>query len=244
MQDGFRLEKTSSIEDQIVLDIMEKLVDGVGDRFSSKAKALLSKIKNDDLNPIYAKLNMEDIGDKLESIQKLESSIKLKLVVECNYKISDKKNFPIKIKPLKIANYEGFWYLIALDTNENDILKKYYLKNIFNIKTTTTSFEITSKLEELLENSVSIWFQENNEPFEVKIHISNVISKYIKRKPIAPTQVIESEYEDGSLDILIKVTHEMEILPLVKYWIPYMKIVEPKWIDDIIKKDLKKYLEN
>mgnify|MGYP005991793867 CR=1 FL=1 len=244
MQDGFKLEKTTSIEDQVVLDIMEKLVDGVGDMFSHKAKALLSKIKNDDLNPIYAKLNMEDIGDKLEIIQKLESSIKSKYIVNCNYKLEDNQTFAIEIKPLKIANYEGYWYLIALDINDNDNLKKYYLKNIFNIKTTNISFEVDSKLEELLENSISIWFQENNEPFEVKINVSNVVSKYVQRKPIAPTQIIESMYEDGSVDIVVKVTHEMEILPLVKYWLPYMKVIEPKWINEIIVDELENYIKS
>ena len=243
MQDGFKLEKSSSIEDQVVLDIMEKLVDGVGNKFASKAKVLLSKIKNDDSNPIYAKLNMEDIGDKLEIIQQLESSIKSKLLVNCIYKLEENKTHSLKIKPLKIVNYEGFWYLIALDTNNKDVLKKYYLKNIFNIKNTDENFEINSKLESLLENSISIWFQENNEPFDVKIKVSNKIAKYIKRKLIAPTQITESVYEDGSLDIVVKITHEMEILPLVKYWLPYMKVIEPKWIHEIIHKELKDYLE-
>jgi hypothetical protein len=36
----------------------------------------------------------------------------------------------------------------------------------------------------------------------------------------------------------------MEILPIVKYWIPYLKVIEPKWIDDIIKQDLQEYLNN
>lgn len=244
MQDGFKLEKISSIEDQVVLDIMEKLVDGVGNRFSSKAKALLSKIKNDDLNPIYAKLDMEDIGDKLDIIQELESSIKSRFIVKCKYKIKDNKTYSLKINPLKIANYEGFWYLIAQDCHDKNTLKKYYLKNIFNIKTTDVNFEFNPKLEELLENSISIWFQEKNEPFEVKINVSNVVSKYVERKPIAPTQIIESVYEDGSIDIVVKVTHEMEIMPLIKYWLPYMKVIEPLHIDEMICDDLRGYLEN
>lgn len=244
MQDGFKLEKTSSVENQVVLDIMEKLVDGVGDKFSSKAKALLSKIKNDELNPIYAKLDMEDIGDKLEIIQKLESAIKSRLVINCKYKLKENKTFSLKINPLKIANYEGFWYLIAQDCHDKNALKKYYLKNIFNIKNTDVNFEVSSRLEELLKNSISIWFQEKNEPFEVKINVSNVVSKYVQRKPIAPTQVIESIYEDGSLDIVVKVTHEMELLPLIKYWLPYMKVLEPKSMHETIIKDLKNYINS
>ena len=243
MQDGFKLEKTTSIEDQVVLDIMEKLVDGVGDKFSSKAKALLSKIKNDELNPIYAKLDMEDIGDKLEIIEQLESAINSKFIINCKYKLKENRTYSLKINPLKIANYEGFWYLIAQDCHDKNALKKYYLKNIFNIKNTDMNFQVSSKLEELLNNSISIWFQEKKEPFEVKINISNVVSKYMQRKPIAPTQIIESIYEDGSIDIVVKVTHEMEIMPLVKYWLPYMKVLEPKWIDDMICKDLKEYLD-
>jgi len=243
MQDGFKLEKTSSIEDSIILDIMEKLVEGVGDKFSSRAKILLSKIKNQDYNPIYAKLDLEDISDKLNIIQQLESAIKLKQVTKCKYQLDNKKIYEIKIKPLKIANFEGYWYLIALDVNSKDALKKYYLKNIYNLHILNDKFEVNTSLEELLTNSISIWFQEKNEPFEIKIHVSNVVSKYVKRKPIAPTQIIESIYEDNSLDIVVKVTHEMEIIPLVKYWLPYMKVIEPKWVDDIICKDLKNYLE-
>lgn len=95
-----------------------------------------------------------------------------------------------------------------------------------------------------ISKNISIWFQENNEPFEVKINVSNVVSKYVQRKPIAPTQVIESMYEDGSVDIVVKVTHEMEILPLVKYWLPYMKVIEPKWINEIIIDELENYIKS
>jgi len=242
MQDGFRLEKSTSVEDSVVLDIMEKLVEGVGDKFSSKAKKLLSKIKNEDLNPIYAKLNLEDIGDKLDVIKDLESSIKSKNEINCLYKIEDNKILNSKIKPLKIANFEGFWYLIALDINDKDTLKKYYLKNITKIKILDQTFEVTNKLEQLLNNSLSIWFNEKNEPFEVKINISQTIAKYFKRKPISPTQIVESVYNDGSIDIVIKITSDMEIMPIIKYWLPHMKIIEPKYLDIKIKKDLSDYL--
>ena len=65
------LEKSASVEDAVVLDIMQKLMEGAGRQFSTKANKLLSKIKNDSLNPIYAKLDIEDIGDKLHEVQVL-----------------------------------------------------------------------------------------------------------------------------------------------------------------------------
>ena len=48
MQDGFKLEKTTSIEDQVVLDIMEKMIENVGSKFSARGKKLLSTIKNEE----------------------------------------------------------------------------------------------------------------------------------------------------------------------------------------------------
>lgn len=240
MREGFKIEKSSSLEEQVVLDIMENIVNGVGKIFSRKAKSLLSRIKNDDYNPIYTKLNMENIDDKLLVIQDIEKAIKQNNQITCTYKLDENKFYNLTINPLKIANYEGFWYLIAVDTKD-DSIKKYYLKNISNIKLTNLSFEISSKIEILLKNSINIWFNEYTEPFFVKLRIDSSISKFIKRKPLAPTQIIESVYSDGSLDVIIKITHEMEIISLIKYWIPNIKVIEPLWINDIIKKDLEKY---
>jgi predicted DNA-binding transcriptional regulator YafY len=239
MQDGFRVEKTKSLEDGIVLDIIEKITESIGGTFAIKSHKLLSKIKNEDFNPIYAKLNIEDITDKFSEVQALENAIKDKVEIECSY--NDEKNGVSKVilQPLKIANYEGFWYLIAL---KNEILKKYYLKNISQITLTQTKFKSDSKLEELLENSISIWFQKDVEPYEVKIYADKVATKYFTRRPL-PMQRIETVSQNGTMEFIIKITHEMEILPIIKYWLPHMRVIEPQWIQDLIDEDLTNYLK-
>jgi len=236
MQDGFRIEKSASVEEAVVLDIMEKLMEGAGRQFSTKANKLLSKIKNESLNPIYAKLNMEDIGDKLKEIQELEIAISNKKQIKCNYNFEDYKK-ELDLKPLKIANYEGFWYLIALDSR-NDILKKYYLKNIKNIQLSDETFKSTAKLDRLLDNSISIWFEQNTEPYRVVLNISSEVAKYFKRKPISKTQTIEAMYDDGSMDVSVEITNDMEIIPFVKYWIPNIQVLEPARIAKQIEEDL------
>ena len=240
MQDGFRLEKTTSIEDAVVLDIIGGLVDGSKGQFASKAKKLLSKLKNEEHNPIYTKLDLEDISDKLKEVQLLEFAIKDKNLISCHYAFESYEK-ELTLKPLKIANYEGFWYLVALDSR-NDELKKYYLKNISKICIVKENFVNSPKLDEALENSLSIWFDKNREPFEVKLLIDTKIAKYFKRKPIGKTQTIESIYEDGSMEVVVNITHQMEIMPLVKYWIPHIKVLEPAWIKECIVEDLKKFL--
>lgn len=241
MQDGYKIEKSTNIEDVIVLDILEKMTDGLGDCFSIKAKSLLSKIKNEDFNPIYAKLNMEDIGNSLGLIAQLEDAIKNKQIIQCTYDfISSKKE--LDLKPLKIANYEGFWYLIALDAR-NDILKKYHLKSILNANLKDEYFDTSKKLEKLLENSINIWFDTTNEPYEVELYLEPYAAKILQRKPISKTQRLTKEYQDGSVEISVKITHEMEILPIVKYWIPHIKILSPSWLAEKLNDDVKKFIQ-
>ena len=239
MDKGYRIEKTRSVEDEIILGIIEKLTEGIGGDFAVKAKSLLSKLKNKIHNPIYAKLNIEDISDKIDEIQIIEKAIKSKNMIQFNYKDDNSIYHNLIRKPLKLVNFEGFWYLIAL---HDDILKKYYLKNIRDCKILDETFEIDTKIDSLLSNSLSIWFRQDVEPFEVKLYATNVATKYFKRRPL-PTQYIEKEYGDGSMEFSIKITDKMEILPIVKYWLPHLYIIEPKEIKDSLEKDIKLFLE-
>ena len=240
MQEGFRLEKSTSVEETVVLDIMQKLIEGAGDTFSKKANTLLGKIKNDTFNPIYAKLDMEDIGDKLTEVEQLERAIKEKRELVCVYR-TDSVMKEYRLKALKIVNYEGFWYLIALDSS-NDALRKYYLKNIKNITLLDSHFESNEKLDTLLDNSLSIWFDHNVEPYRVTLSIAKEVVKFFQRKPISNTQKIENIYEDGSIEVSVEITNDMEIIVLTKSWIPHIKILKPAYLQEKIEKELSQYI--
>ncbi len=239
MQEGFRVEKTKSLEDELVLDIIEKITEGIGGKFSTKAHKLLSKIKNEDFNPIYTKLNIEDISDKFRDIQILETAIREQKEVQCSYDDEKQDVYTTTIQPLKIVNFEGFWYLIALRC---ETFKKYYLKNISHPIMTDTTFEKESELDTLLDKSISIWFQRDIEPFVVKLFADKSATKYFKRRPI-PTQIVESLDSDETMEFSVTITHEMEILPIIKYWIPHLFVIEPQWIQEIIQEDLAIYTE-
>jgi predicted DNA-binding transcriptional regulator YafY len=241
MQEGFHLEKIASVEDQLVLDMLEKVSEGLGSKFHSKAKHLLSKIKNKDLSPIYASLDIEKIDDFLSEINLIEQAILNKAILTCKYKLHS-KSYDIGVKPLKIANFDGFWYLIALDSRNNE-LKKYHIKSMSNIKVLEKYFTRSKKLDEALDNAINIWFTLENEAFEVILSMDNNTGKYFQRKPICKSQRLLSVNEvDESMQFSLKVTHEMEIIPTIMQWIPYIKVVEPDWLRDKVVERVKEYL--
>lgn len=238
MQKGFKLEKQNSSEEDLVLGILDKLVEGMGIAFSSKAKKLLSKIHNATDNPIYAKSSMEDISGNFAEIEQLKECIEEQFVVTCMYTKDRDISRERTLKPLKIVTFEGFWYLVAL--NENDEIRKYYLRNITKIKQTEEVFKSDVNINKLLENSISIWFH-NKESFTVTLLAEAEIAKYYKRKPL-PTQIIKDEHQDGSITLTIEVTNEVEVMNLVKCRLPYLRVISPLWIKEKIEEELKTFL--
>ena len=103
------------------------------------------------------------------------------------------------------------------------------------------TFERNPKLDDVLENAMGIWFRYKAEPFEVRLSVTPEIAKFFRRKPLSKTQVISSVGIDGSMEITVKITHEMEIIPIVQYWMPNMRVIEPQWIHEQIMENINGY---
>lgn len=143
------------------------------------------------------------------------------------------------LKPIKIAYFEGFWYLICLLGHKNKVLK-YNINNIKTITATNKYFEITSDINKILKESTNIYF-EMERKIKVTLSVAQKAAKYFKVKEYFPLQKITKENKDGSLILECKIAKEEEILPTIFHWLPHIKVVEPKWLDDIIREILKQY---
>ena len=167
--------------------------------------------------------------------EKIEIAIKDKKEIKFDY---EKYNF--HVKPLKLAFFERFWYLLAFHLKDNkETFKKYHLKTIRNIQILDKTFEIPQIVEERLKYANSVWFN-LDEQFSVRLFLDKDIRKYFERKPLKGQTIIGVD-KDGSMEIEIKITNEMEIIPLILYYIPYIKVLEPQWLAEKIKKRIDKY---
>jgi len=113
-----------------------------------------------------------------------------------------------------------------------------------NITILEKTFTRSKDLDNSLENAINIWFNIENEPFDVVLHVNSTVSKYFQRKPISKSQIISSiDSEDGSIELSLKITHAMEIIPTILHWIPHIRVVEPKWLNDEIKNSIDTYIK-
>ena len=221
-------------ESQIVLSVLDKMAKNVGAEFYSKAHGLLKGISEGLNHPIFVSLSAEKLEKKdIELIENLESVIASRNEIELLYFSKTHR-----LSPIKIALFDGFWYLLAM---AGEKLKKFHLKSIKEIKILPSKFKIDESLENRIKSANSAWF-DPEKSFIVRLWIDKVVKKYFERKPL-PNQQIMCENEDGSIEIEVQVTHIMEIKPLVFYYLPHIKVIEPSSLADDILAEMERYIK-
>ena len=77
----------------------------------------------------------------------------------------------------------------------------------------------------MLVDDDGIWLGEQRE--EIVMKVAKEVAAYFKRRKLVSNQVIEKELEDGGLLLSAKVAHGNQVLPIVRYWIPHIRIISP-----------------
>jgi len=230
-------EDNLASNEKLILGILDDMAKNAGSIFYSKAHNLLQQVTQQLEHPIFTNIDSEALNENtLHSFETIEKAIKNKTEITFKY-IKNK----FKVKPLKLAFFDGFWYLLCLDSNDKDTFKKFHLKSINDLKTTDTIFNTTTQIEDKLKHANSVWFN-FDEPYSVRLFLSKEIKKYFERKPLKG-QALIGEDKDGSIEIEIKITNEMEIIPLILYYIPFIKVLEPQWLADVVKHRVQGYLK-
>jgi hypothetical protein len=70
------------------------------------------------------------------------------------------------------------------------------------------------------------------------------VAGYFKRRKLIANQIIEKELEDGGLIISAKVGHPNQVVPIVRYWIPHIRIISPEGLQAEMEKELAEYLKH
>jgi predicted DNA-binding transcriptional regulator YafY len=238
LKKGFEFREDFSIEDEITLKLLESTSKSFDASFAKSAEKLLKRIDDNIFSPIYTKIDIEDISPKLHEIKTIESAINENRKISFLYQ-KDENSFKTEVEPYKIVNFEGFWYLVS---KKDGALRRYYLKNISDVTILDEKFRKSKQLQTNLDNALNIWFEETK-PYEVELLISSHIAKYFQRKPISKTQNIKGFDADGHMQLTLAITDDNELIPLIKYWLPHIKVVSPNELNEKIKKDVEKFLK-
>ncbi|MDF1875209.1 WYL domain-containing protein [Sulfurimonas sp. SAG-AH-194-I05] len=139
--------------------------------------------------------------------------------------------------PYKLVNTNGIWYLVA---DEDKNLKTYTFAKVAQPKGLEDSFSPKQEYLSIIEENKATWFSQNQ--IEVTLKIAIEVAPYFKRRDLLPKQTILEEHEDYIV-LQAHVTYEEQILQVVRYWLPHIRIIAPLYLQEKLKKGLQEYLK-
>jgi predicted DNA-binding transcriptional regulator YafY len=165
----------------------------------------------------------------------LEKAISQQKIVSFDYTTREHlTKFYQTVHPYRLTHQDGFWYLSAV---HNEALKSFALARIASLVVTKDQFTRVSRYEDQLRGDDSVWL---GEKFTVTLAVTGKAIQYFKQKQLVPQQAIIAE-TDETLTVTSQIRHEDQILPIVQYWIPYVKIIQPKQIQKSLIVQLTNY---
>lgn len=179
----------------------------------------------------------ENLSGKEKIFRDLEKAIIGRRQISFDYAKPEGLKPFTAIAPYKLINHKGIWYLSGQD---GDKLKAFSLTKISGLLTLETSFNWDAKIDNQLTEDDGIWLSEEKQ--EIVIQVRAEVAGYFKRRKLIANQVIEKELADGGLIISAKVGHTNQVLPIVRYWIPHLRIISPEGLQAELEKGLAVYL--
>lgn len=235
--EGFSLQRMHlTAKEAAMLALMGDIAHSLGGGFAETYKELRNKIVESRRNPFFIKIAKGQAFKDPQLLKTLEQAINEQQHVEISY-----ENSPLSgraISPLKIAWFNGFWYLLAYGKDE--LILKLRLDKIKSAKPLATHFSRPQKLEKILRDSASIWFEENRK-IKVNLTVDAEVAQYFKKREYFPKQKIVKTAKDGTLMVECSVGRYEEILPIILEWIPHIVVQDPQELKDLVGKKVKEY---
>ena len=150
------------------------------------------------------------------------------------------KGEPRVVEPYKLVHHHGCWYLAAVRKN---ILRAYRLSRIelSPYPHELLGFKPDVAILTQLEDEESIWFGQEKQEIILTVHAD--VALHFQQRQLLPEQQVIKKLDDGGLLLSSRITHHTQLLPLVRYWIPHLKIVSPEGLQNEMESGMREYLD-
>lgn len=166
----------------------------------------------------------EDLRPHTQEFAQLEAAIQQHCHCYFSYKAK-----PRVVRPYKLIHKNGIWYLAA---EEGSQLKIFSVALIEKLRLDeSVSFVPKPAHLQYIASTEDVWFTEATT--EVLLRVSKDVAHYFTRRALLPQQNHRFD-RDGSLLVTAHINHMHQLLPVVRYWLPHVRIIEPQaWHEEL-----------
>jgi predicted DNA-binding transcriptional regulator YafY len=175
----------------------------------------------------------EDLGPATHHFARLEAAIDH--CFECRFEYKGKAR---RVQPYRLIHKHGIWYLAA---TESERLKNFSVALVTGLEVDDScSFSPQPKHHHYIDGKEDVWFAPDT--VEVVLRVAPAAAHYFARRALLPKQR-HCVHADGALTVNSQISHPQQLLPVVRYWLPHVRIVQPtQWHEQLVS-ELKLALE-
>ncbi|MFC0308413.1 helix-turn-helix transcriptional regulator [Gallibacterium trehalosifermentans] len=188
-------------------------------------------------------IQYENISGLTEQFEQLKEAINQRRNISFKYKkVHSAHPKFYQVSPYSLTNKNGIWYLIATDQLDNHKQKTFCFSQISHLRVLTETYIPNQKFIDEIKQNDSLSY--GNQLPEVVIRVSDFAANFFLRRNLLPNQTLLHKLESGELLLSCKEVNELDILPIVQYWIPHLTIVSPNELQKRMLEKLNDYLIN
>ena len=146
---------------------------------------------------------------------------------ECRFAYKAK---PRHAQPYRLIHKNGVWYLAAVEEGR---LKNFSVALIAELQVDEASrFTPDPAHQDYINANDDVWFTQQTT--EVLLRVAPEVAHYFSRRALLPQQQQRPD-ADGSLLVTTHINHPHQLLPVVRYWLPHVRIVQPQqWHEELV----------
>lgn len=235
--EGFSLKKINLTDKEAsLLLVLKDIVEPLGTPFQKPFELLRQKVfSSAQQSPFYIKMPKGSRYTETNITRVLEKGILEHTEVRMSLAADTTRKLTYELKPLKIMNYDGFWYLLGINAYKQ--VRKFRIDRILDAVNTDKTFKITKNIEKILTESHNIWFGEKRDK-KVSFIVPAQFAPYFRQKDYFPVQKILKTHKNGDILVETRISNYREIIPAVLSWMEHITIISPEDFKQLIRKIL------
>lgn len=180
----------------------------------------------------------EDISARTNEFKAINQAITNCQYIEFDYyKISGTGSKRHHLEPYHLLNKNGIWYVVGCRHGQT---RTFCFTQIANLQVNNKTFTCSEDIKEKILGTDSLFF--GNQISEIVLQIDAKVAGYFERRDLLPNQELVRKLDNGDLLLICKDVHPREVVSIVQYWIPHIRVISPTEVQAQMKEVLKNYL--
>lgn len=234
--EGFYLDEEKSMNIDSFLSFMEILATGeqISNNLNGNNNSLVF-IEFENKSAIETIPNFKVILDAIQQ------NLPISFTHNSFYYYKEIKEQQYVLKPYYLKQYQNRWYVVG-ETKKG--YRTFGIDRIKNIETGTKKFKSkTGEAKEKFSHVVGLNYVDHElQTIKLSFHISQKL--YVESLPLHSSQREINLENDKTFDIALKIHPNFEFSQQILKYGSLVKVLEPKWLADEIKEELRKAFEN